>query len=102
MTFLQQSQGFILREISLDSIVDYPYRNGQMSVTADVNKPYKVYRNGSGKEWRLLKRYGNQTKWYAGIKAKNTNRNYDLIDVLIEDIVANDGVQVQNHVVHRW
>lgn len=62
--------------------------------TRDVNQPYEVYRNFSGWEWRVLKKYQHEeaendnqyARWFCAVKSPMTHGGYDLGDTYITDI----------------
>lgn len=63
--------------------------------TRDVNDPYEVYRNASGWEWRVLKKYqtpekeaSNQyARWFCAVKSPMTMGSYDMGDTYVSDII---------------
>ena len=77
--------------------------------TRKVNEPYEVYRNSSGWEWRVLKKYqspdkesGNQTaRWFVAAKSPATFGGYDLGDEYVVNIKAN-GYKVMAPVLEKW
>jgi hypothetical protein len=76
--------------------------------TRKVNEPYEVWRNDSGWEWRVLKKWQAPDKeptgrlaspkvayarWFCAVKSPMTNGSYDLGDVYVLEVIRN-GVNV--------
>ena len=74
--------------------------------TRKVNEPYEVYRNGSGWEWRVLKKWQSPDKepgnplatpktanpyarWFCAVKSPMTAPSYDTGDVYVLDVIRN-------------
>jgi hypothetical protein len=65
-----------------------------MSRKRDVSKPYQVWRNGSGWEWRVLKSYHSdldkeEARAFCAVSSPYTYGDYDLGDVYWSDIFNN-------------
>lgn len=86
--------------------------------TRDVNNPYEVYRNGSGWEWRVLKKYvgpdkepGNplsdpkkvdpEARWFCAVKSPMTHGTYDLGDEYVLNVIRH-GVRIDLPVFEKW
>ncbi len=88
--------------------------------TRKVNEPYEVWRNGSGWEWRILKKYigpdkepGNPlatpktadpyARWFCAVKSPMTGVSYDLGDVYVLEIIRNAvKVDVSPDTLEKW
>ncbi len=70
--------------------------------TRKVNEPYEVWRNGSGWEWRVLKKWQAPDKeptiigrvdayarWFCAVKSPMTHGSYDLGDVYVLEVIRN-------------
>jgi hypothetical protein len=63
----------------------------------DKNNPYEVWKNNSGWEWRVLKKYqtpekekGNvYARWFCAVKSPLTQGTYDMGDTYVRDVVNN-------------
>lgn len=62
--------------------------------TRKVNDPYEVWRNESGWEWRVLKKYKNPeaeskdpyARWFCAVKSPSTHGTYDLGDTYVAEV----------------
>lgn len=80
--------------------------NNLCGKTRKVNEPYAVYRNDSGWEWRVLKKWqaddkepGNRfaspktanpyARWFCAVKSPMTHGSYDLGDVYVLEVIRN-------------
>lgn len=76
--------------------------------TRKVNEPYEVWRNSSGWEWRVLKKWQAPDKetnnpyarWFCAVKSPMTFGSYDMGDVYVSEIkaqayLANTGISEQ-------
>lgn len=74
-----------------------------------VNKPYEVWRNAIGWEWRVLKKYqapdnevqNPYARWMCAVKSPMTNDNFDLGDVYVKEIKANAYLAVAG-ISEKW
>lgn len=73
--------------------------------TRKVNDPYEVWRNDSGWEWRVLKKWQAPDKepitrlssnpktayarWFCAVKSPMTHGSYDLGDVYVLEVIRN-------------
>lgn len=75
----------------------------------DKNDPYEVYRNSSGWEWRVLKKWQSPAKesqnpyarWFCAVKSPYTSPSYDMGDVYVNEIKSM-GYKVENVVIEKW
>jgi hypothetical protein len=72
-----------------------PKFKNHMGKTRPVDKPYMVWKNESGWEWRVLKAYqapenehGNQyARWYCAVKSPFTFGFWEYGDTYVKDII---------------
>lgn len=86
--------------------------------TRKVNEPYEVWRNDSGWEWRVLKKWQAPDKeptrmtgsdnpkiacarWFCAVKSPMTHGSYDLGDVYVLEVVRN-AVRISDTVLENW
>ena len=78
--------------------------------TVKVNAPYEVYRNNSGWEWRVLKKWQSPDKevgnpyarWFVAVKSPMTHVTYDMGDTYVTDISRMGGELVPNTPLEQW
>jgi len=60
--------------------------------TRDVSKPYEIWKNNEGFEWRVLKKYqidDNKpyARWFCAVKSPFTYGNFKLGDCYVSDVI---------------
>ena len=78
--------------------------------TRKVNEPYEVYRNDSGWEWRILKKYKNPeaeakdpyARWFCAVKSPMTHGSYDLGDVYALEVIRNGVLMDLPTTLDQW
>lgn len=78
--------------------------------TRKVNEPYEVWRNGSGWEWRILKKYKNPeaeakdpyARWFCAVKSPMTHGSYDLGDVYALEVIRNGVLMDLPITLDKW
>lgn len=86
--------------------------------TRKVNEPYEVWRNDSGWEWRVLKKWQAPDKeptatgrfadpktacarWFCAVTSPIISPRYETGDVYVLDIIRN-AVRIDNPVLDLW
>jgi len=64
-----------------------------------IEDPYEIWRNSSGWEWRVLKKWQADdnkpyARWFCAVKSPFTFGSYDLGDVYVSEI-KNNAVKVE-------
>ena len=59
--------------------------------TRDLNKPYEIWSNAQGWEWRVLKKYQADdnkpyARWFCAVKSPFTYGEYEYGDVYVSEI----------------
>ena len=70
--------------------------------TRKVDNPYEIWRNNSGWEWRVLKKWQSPEKekeniyarWYCAVKSPFTYGSYEYGDTYVKDI-KNNAIKVE-------
>ena len=68
-----------------------------MKKTRDIARPYAIFTNAHGWEWRVLKAYKSAkgeskdsfARWFCAVRSPLTGGGYDWGDVYIQDILSN-------------
>lgn len=74
----------------------------------NVNRPYQIWKNDDGWEWRVLKKYPNENlhdpgcKWFCAVKSPINANSFDLIDVYSFHLYNNAYLIEKPTKIEKW